>query len=792
MDYSLKKNTYILLLFLGIITVFSFCGWGRVVSQDVITGQSINTHSIDKILWRQQSIVKALQRETEDLKKDFKRESENERALAKFKLRAEDISKRVLEAAFVLRAPMNDINLLIDQFRTLPNNQKSFENQNDSLSVLKEKKDKINSTVRQFEEVFLATNKIEELVVSQSRKLLKSKLMHRFDFSVQIAKHIAEKTKEASSDFIGLFNSWWNFVFYLKPFQLFFSFFIPLLAFFIFSYFSRRALVYAHRGVVKYDEGISYFRRLFVAFISILLPSLAFVFCIYLVFFWFHIFGLDMGKLTTVFHTVGYQISLVFLINRLVVVLLSSNALHMRPLNFNIAPYVAQQLIILLTFLGVILAFDAILDSVYEVILAPLSLTIAKNFIAVLLVAMLLFMISFVPLRFRYGRFSSSEERSLFWPLYIRIPLILSGLLLILIDFFGYIGLACFFMQQIVIDSAFFVLMYLGIQSAQVIGLKGQFKRMRVGYFLMKWLHLEERTMDWLGIVVSIFLNLVVFVFCAIPMVMQFGFSFSELSTMLWQLITGFQIGNVSVSLISIVAGIVVFFVCLFLIHRFIDWLDDMVLTREEFDSGVRNSIKTVINYGGVVVSTLVGLSIAGLDLRNFALIAGGLSLGIGFGLQNIVQNFVSGLIILIGRPFKLGDYVEAGSVSGIVKRIRVRATELETFQRKTVIIPNSSLINNNVSNWTRRSKMGQIDIPITVSPNIAPESVVEILLEIASMTDGILKNPAPQVVFTEFNSKKLSFVLSVYVPNITSTSRVVNTLRFELYKRFAEEGILE
>ncbi|MDD9334264.1 MAG: mechanosensitive ion channel, partial [Bartonella sp.] len=83
--------------------------------------------------------------------------------------------------------------------------------------------------------------------------------------------------------------------------------------------------------------------------------------------------------------------------------------------------------------------------------------------------------------------------------------------------------------------------------------------------------------------------------------------------------------------------------------------------------------------------------------------------------------NFVSGLIILVGRPFKLGDYIESGSVGGIVKRISVRATELETFQRKTIIIPNSSLINNNVSNWTRGSKMGRVDIPLVVSSHVSP-----------------------------------------------------------------------
>ncbi|WP_375644681.1 mechanosensitive ion channel domain-containing protein [Bartonella sp. MR100HLJHH] len=785
-----RENIHILFLLLGIIFVFNSGAWGNRGAQNTIVEQTIDSYSVDKIIQQQQLIIETLEENSETLKRDFDRKSEDDRSLEELRLRAQDISERAIEAAFVLRPPLNEINTLLDQLTELHRDVKKMKSSVKEYSYLIEQKAKINSIMLRFEEIFLAANRIAELSISQSRELFKRTLTYRLEFSIPMVKQLAQKTKEASSDFLLLLNYWWNFVFYFKLLQLFLSFLIPLFITLGLSYFSRKVLVHVYCHFRKSNEEISYLQRLLIAFISVLLPSLICTLCVYLVLFLFRSFNLDLGKLTTVFDMIGCQIILVFLINRLAIVLLSSNMPHARLLS--IAPSSAYQLVILLTSLAGVLAFDAVLDSIYQIISAPLSLTIAKSFIAVFLVAILLFIISFVPLRFRRKRFQGEKKEPYFWPFYIRIPLIGLGLLLFVLNLLGYVGLARFIMQQIMIGGAFLVLMYLGIQSAQALGTKGQFMKTTVGHLLMQRFHLEEKTMNQLGVFVSVFLNLFVVVFCTMPIAVQFGFSYSDLKAVLWQLVTGFQIGNITLSLISIVTGIISFCVCWFLIRRFIGWLDSVVLVHGEFDSGIRNSIKTVISYGGVVVSALTGLSMAGLDLRNFALIAGGLSLGIGFGLQNIVQNFVSGLIILVGRPFKIGDYIESGSVGGVVKRISVRATELETIQRKTIIIPNSSLINNNVSNWTRRNKVGRIDIPVTVSSKVAPEHVAEILLEIAFATEGVLKNPTPQVSFTAFDHKSFSFNLAIYVPNITSPSHVTNALRFVLYKRFAEEGILE
>src|SRR5690606_33774760 len=155
------------------------------------------------------------------------------------------------------------------------------------------------------------------------------------------------------------------------------------------------------------------------------------------------------------------------------------------------------------------------------------------------------------------------------------------------------------------------------------------------------------------------------------------------------------------------------------------------VMARGRVDAGVRNSIRTVVGYAGLAIAALIGISAAGINLTSLALVVGGLSLGIGFGLQNIVQNFVSGLILLAERPFKAGDWIVAGGVSGNVKKISVRATEIETFQKQTVILPNSELINAAVGNWTHKNKLGRVDVPVGVAYSSDPRRVHAVLTEI-------------------------------------------------------------
>jgi small-conductance mechanosensitive channel len=213
-------------------------------------------------------------------------------------------------------------------------------------------------------------------------------------------------------------------------------------------------------------------------------------------------------------------------------------------------------------------------------------------------------------------------------------------------------------------------------------------------------------------------------------------------------------------------------------------------MARGKVDAGVRNSIRLAVGYAGIAVAALVGISAAGIDLSSLALVAGALSLGIGFGLQNVVSNFVSGLILLAERPFKVGDWIVAGDVSGTVRKISVRATEIETFQRQTVILPNSNLINGAVGNWTHRNKLGRVDIRVGVAYGTDVRRAQEILLEITRAQPTVLKNPEPFVQFANFGPAALEFEIRFFLADITSSGGVQNDIRFAIIDAFNREGI--
>jgi potassium-dependent mechanosensitive channel len=198
---------------------------------------------------------------------------------------------------------------------------------------------------------------------------------------------------------------------------------------------------------------------------------------------------------------------------------------------------------------------------------------------------------------------------------------------------------------------------------------------------------------------------------------------------------------------------------------------------------------ETIFGYVGILIASALAFSAAGLSLDKLTIVAGALSVGIGFGLQSIVNNFVSGLILLWERPLRVGDWIAVGGEEGIVKRINVRATEIETFDKASLIVPNSEFISGRVKNWVHSNHQARIIIPISVKNSTDPKRIEAILSEVALAHREVLSQPAPRVLFMKITDSSLDFELRCIVDvDVMAITR--SELLFALYARLQTEGI--
>ena len=252
----------------------------------------------------------------------------------------------------------------------------------------------------------------------------------------------------------------------------------------------------------------------------------------------------------------------------------------------------------------------------------------------------------------------------------------------------------------------------------------------------------------------------------------------------------GFKIGEVTISLSSIALALILFAAALFATRTLQRWLERKLLPHTQLDTGLRNSIRTSVGYVGFILAAALGFGYLGLSFEKLAIVAGALSVGIGFGLQSIVNNFVSGLILLWERAIRVGDWVVLGDEQGYVRRINVRSTEIETFDRATMIVPNSNLVTGVVKNWVRGDKVGRIKTPVAVNLLADPEKVRSILIETAKAQELVEKIPAPSVMFISMNDNMLKFELVCFVSDVEKSARVKSELNFAIHARFQAEGI--
>ncbi len=252
----------------------------------------------------------------------------------------------------------------------------------------------------------------------------------------------------------------------------------------------------------------------------------------------------------------------------------------------------------------------------------------------------------------------------------------------------------------------------------------------------------------------------------------------------------GIRIGDFTISFGAVFGAVVLFLVVVALTRLLQRWLEKEVMPHTAFEPSLQLSIVTILGYVGFIVAIVLALGELGIDPQKIALVAGALSVGIGFGLQSIVSNFVSGLILLAERPIRVGDQIVVKGDEGFVRRISVRATEIETFDRASVIIPNSELITGVVKNWTHANTLGRLNIKVAVPYDCDPDKVMDILRACVDEHESVLKQPATAIQLTEFAAAGLAFDVFCVVPNLTERGRIKSEIQVAILRRFRAAGV--
>ena len=215
------------------------------------------------------------------------------------------------------------------------------------------------------------------------------------------------------------------------------------------------------------------------------------------------------------------------------------------------------------------------------------------------------------------------------------------------------------------------------------------------------------------------------------------------------------------------------------------------IFPRYDLDVGVGQSIATIVRYALIIIGIVVIFQTTGIDLSAIGLLVGALGVGIGFGLQNITNNFISGIIILFERPIKVGDRIEIDELAGNIVDISARATTVITNDNIAVIVPNSDIVNTRVINWSHNNRDVRFNFPVGVSYKEDPELIRKLLIEIANGNPGVLKNPKPDVLFDEFGDSSLNFIFRVWTSDYSDTPGMLKSeLYYEIFKKFKEQNI--
>jgi small-conductance mechanosensitive channel len=353
----------------------------------------------------------------------------------------------------------------------------------------------------------------------------------------------------------------------------------------------------------------------------------------------------------------------------------------------------------------------------------------------------------------------------------------------------GYAGLAAFVALRVVVAAAALGALYLLLAVTQTLfatvgeqNAKAQTLADRLG--------ISAGTLGFGGALLSAAIRVILILAAFLLIIGPWEVSTADLFDTVRNIPFGFKIGEIHLSFETILTAAVLLLALLVITRIVQRWLETELLPRTRLEPSLQLSIVTIFGYLGAITAIAVALTGLGFDLQKIALIAGALSVGIGFGLQSVVSNFVSGLILLTERPIRVGDSIVVKGEEGWVRRVRVRATEIETFDRASVIIPNSEFITGVVKNWTRANTLGRIAIKVRVGYDSDPVQVRDILLDLARLHPQIVQAPPPEAFLLGFGDSALEFELRCVVANVENGLSVRSDLNYAIIKRFREAGV--
>ena len=355
----------------------------------------------------------------------------------------------------------------------------------------------------------------------------------------------------------------------------------------------------------------------------------------------------------------------------------------------------------------------------------------------------------------------------------------------------GYVAFSAFLVDQLIWTASLVVLLWLFIASADTLigGTLGEDTRLATA--LQANTGLRKHSLNQIGVLVTGISRVVLILVVALLALAPWGLDSTDVLSSVRQAFFGFKVGDVTISLSSIALGVGILALGVFVTRAVQRWLENTYLPVTDLDAGLRNSISTVAGYIGFLLALALAFSYLGLSLEKLTIVAGALSVGIGFGLQSIVNNFVSGLLLLWERPIRVGDQVLIGDSEGIVKRISVRSTEIQTFDRSAVIVPNSNLISGVVKNRVRGDRTGRVSLTVNVLRNQDPVRAAELITECARVHPDVLKEPPPRVVFRKIGDPALEFELIAMVVDVTLSMKVQSDLNFAVFRTLSEHGLI-